>query len=80
MFTVTHRIVIVVGIRYKNAIPISPLKDDFQVKGSTLTMKNTQETGKHKISCRVSGPLGSTKVSSDLYIVGKSYFVFSCCI
>ena len=52
------------------------MDDDFQIKGSTLTMKNTQDNGKHKISCRISGPLGSTTVSSVLYVVGKSrYFI-----
>ena len=57
--------------RSKNKLLINPMDDDFQIKGSTLTMKNTRDNGKHKISCRISGPLGSTTVSSDLYVVGE---------
>ena len=61
--------------RSKNKLLINPMDDDFQIKGSTLTMKNTRDNGKHKISCRISGPLGSTTVSSDLYVVGKFIYL-----
>ena len=56
---------------YMNSVEVFD-GDMYNIEGRTLELKDSTEIGKFNVSCKVSGAIGSTSVSTKLVIVGES--------